>query len=76
MSKKIDDLSKDELLTILYHLVPTTLTGEHLCDCFCCYNGVYKDDKSAVLYPNGHIEMVDVYWYECDSCQALNEEDN
>jgi hypothetical protein len=63
----IEDLSKGELLGLIYHLVPTTLTRRHPCFCACCGDG-YNKDKEYEAKP---------YWYLCDNCEAsLSNEEN
>lgn len=56
--KTIDSLSKKELLGLIYHHIPNTLTGDHICICASC--GDSKDDKDKE-YP--------AYYYVCDQCQ-------
>lgn len=63
----IEDLSKEELLGLIYHLVPTTHTKTHLCFCACCGEDYNKDKKYEV----------EPYWYLCDKCQeVLSNESN
>jgi hypothetical protein len=54
----IEDLSKDELLGLIYHLVPTTYTGVHPCFCASCGEGYDKDTKYET----------EPYWYICARC--------
>lgn len=63
----IDDLSKEELLGLIGHLVPTTLTSVHPCFCASCGKGYDKDATYEA----------EVYWYVCDDCnESLSNEDN
>ena len=55
---KIEDLNKDELLGLIYHLVPTTHTSNHPCFCACCGEGY---DKKKEYNPKP-------YWYICGNC--------
>lgn len=43
--KQLADLSKDELLTILYHVMPTLKSFETMCECIVC-----GDDNSKIKY--------------------------
>jgi hypothetical protein len=59
--KNLDELSKDELLTLIKHYLPNTLTEGHPCYCFVC-----GDLEHDVCYNDG--TKVEAYGYECDEC--------
>jgi len=64
---KIEDLSKEELLGLIYHLIPTTHTGNHPCICASCSKG-HDENIDDELKP---------YYYVCDDCEeSLSNEDN
>lgn len=64
---KLENLSKEELLGLIYHLVPTTYTSNHPCICASCSKG---DDEE-------HEHKDEAYFYICDDCEAsLSNEDN
>lgn len=57
--RNIEDLSKEELLGIIYNYLPNTLIRKHPCYCVCCFYGYIEP-----------VEGVQPYGYECDSCSA------
>lgn len=62
----IEDLSKQELLGLIYHLVPSTHYKDHPCFCACCGDD-YDKEKEYDPKP---------YWYLCDKCQDNLSDDN
>ena len=64
---KIKDLSKEDLLGLIYHKLPTTYTNVHMCFCALCGD----DYDENVEYP------FEPYWYVCDKCnELLSNDDN
>ena len=59
MTKKLSELSKDELLSLIYNQLPKTRFGDHRCECINCSEEILGQEDS--------------YWYECDECKELNE---
>ena len=59
--RKISDLSKSELLNLIYHKLPQTVFNDHPVECACCGKG-----------PENTVELLGetrtVYWFICDSC--------
>lgn len=63
--RKIEDLSKDELLGLIYHQMGNTLYGEHPCQCACCGTDPRRGvDMYGKTWP--------VYWFSCDECESAN----
>ena len=54
----IEDLTRDEILGMIYHELPNTLTSVHPCFCASCGTG----------YDENTIYEVEPYWYICDQC--------
>ena len=65
---KISELSKDELLGIIYNHLPDTLFDIH--PCFCALCG--KDYNGATVIVEGR--SVKAISYICDSCEDDNKE--
>ena len=58
--EEIRNLSKEELLNLIYQKLPDTLTDVHPCYCAACGNGRFQNYA---------------YWYVCDRCSELLRED-
>lgn len=56
--KHIKDLSKEELLGLIYHEIPHTVIDDHLCMCATCDNMDEVDDA--------HVGSLLIY--VCDGC--------
>ena len=62
--KNLEELSKDELLTLIKTTLGNTLTDGHPCYCYVC-----GDLNHDVKYNDG--TKVEAYGYECDRCYML-----
>lgn len=84
--KPIKSLSKEELLNLFYHLVPTTVFTNHPCLCVVC-GDLPVVGKKILVKENGkpllgrtskdkfkklHKVYAKVYGYICDKCEADN----
>jgi hypothetical protein len=65
--KNIEELSKSELLDLIYHELPSTFFVDHPCQCALC--GTCND-----IYVEHHGRKTLVYSYICDRCTELNSE--
>lgn len=66
---KIDDLSKQELLSLIYHHLPNTIYIDHPCYCAVCSKG-YKESKAGPrTTPRGSI--IEPLTIICDECEEL-----
>ena len=70
---QIDELSKDELLGLLYHLLPDTLTSKHPCYCAACGKD-FTGETVTVKYPDKD-RTVEAYGYICDRCNESFEQE-
>lgn len=69
MSKKLEELSKEELLSLIKHNLPTTLFDGH--PCFCASCGTENDVKPINVESRNGWLVVDPLCYLCDECQKL-----
>ena len=69
--RSIDDLSKEELLGLIYHQIPTTLTGINPCRCASCGESPNDDINITVNRMDGTVDIIAarVYWFICDQCE-------
>ena len=71
--RKIEELSKSELLAIIYHWLPNTYWGVHPCKCVVCGEGPWSDYQTMDSR-KGPVE-VPIYTFICDECEKANDED-
>jgi hypothetical protein len=71
--KKIDELSREELSSIIYHYLPTTRTFDHPVLCASCGDGSaqchfdYTDEYNPKMIHDA--TDVEVLFYVCDRCE-------
>lgn len=61
LMRKISELSREELLSLIYHELPKTYYGDHPCECASC--GTSSGDGTWLFYL-------------CDDCERLNDDWN
>jgi hypothetical protein len=67
---KISELSKSELLGLIYHHLPSTHYGDHPCFCAVCGVGVGKEPLTYMKWtPTGRVQTsIKPLDYICDKC--------
>ena len=70
---EIKDLSKEELLSLIYHNMDDTYRDIHPCYCGSCGKGHSDqtiDDMVLITFRDGSTHPVTAYGYLCDECEA------
>ncbi len=71
--KKIEELSKTELLSLIYHELPDTYFKTHPVQCASC-GTIPHDQLQKVEYKTGNKTFklsAPMYSYMCDACEGL-----